>query len=176
MSDTTTQPTDGDAGGFDVDETELYAEALEDADLLKPTVAEIRQLLAEALASEDEGRARRLQELLDFREAEGNSRFRYDLMDLAQYVVSRIPMKRSDMKHSTGMQAVVVTEEELRWIEHVGDGSLSFVDTSGAVIDIKSEQIGEGQSFILLPKHMGEKIGEPYVEEKQHNNAVWQVY
>lgn len=67
------------------------------------------------------------------------------------------PLTRSQLAHSTGEQAVVLTSAECGIL-----GRLSFIDCYGRRHDLDLRAaVSEGATFILFPEDLGETEGKP---------------
>lgn len=104
----------------------------------------VRDAVSDALSPEHERRM----ELSRRRESKELSPFDFDLNFIFQLNEAGQPLARRDLTHQTGTQAVVLTREDLETL-----GGFTYVDRSGALIDVESESVPH--ELILFPEDVG---------------------
>ncbi len=95
-------------------------------------------------------REEKLRMLSDWREAEGNSSFDFDLNYIFQLNQAELPLTQKDMLHETGKQALVLTRDDLDILDR-----LVFINVSGEMVVIKPENVDPNDVFILYPDEVG---------------------
>lgn len=102
-----------------------------------------------------------LRELARRREAKEISPYDFDLLFLSQCNKLAclgkipIPLKRRDLDHKTGIQAVVLTRDDMEVL-----GFLDFIHSSGERMLIEPESLSEGDVLILYPEDLDNVEGQ----------------
>ena len=117
-------------------------------DELKSTKDNVGDALDPVLARKKQ----KLQGLSDWREAEENSSFDFDLNWIFQLNQAELPLTRKDMLHETGNQALVLTRSDLETL-----GCLDFIHVSGERMLIEPESLDPKDVFILYPHEVGDE-------------------
>lgn len=112
-------------------------------------IARTRGVVASLVQREKNELARR-------REAKEISQFDFDLNFIFSLNETGFPLKRKDLEHKTGIQAVVINREELETL-----GCLDFITASGERMLIEPESLREGDVLILYPEDLGDEEGKP---------------
>ena len=86
----------------------------------------------------------------------------YDANEIAKHAKHGVPIRRSDLAHSTGEQPVVMAFEEFEVIRDdlADDGremQLFYIDRSGRKVAVTENSFSEGGAFVLFPDEVGEK-------------------
>ena len=101
-----------------------------------------------------------LHQLSDWREAEGNSPYDFDLNFIYQLYRAGRPLTRTDMLHQTGNQALVITLENYLVLQKCCCGFLYYIDASGERKLIKLGFKNPDDVFILYPDEVGNEETE----------------
>lgn len=92
-----------------------------------------------------------LRELSRRREAKELSSHDFDLNFIFQLNQIGAPLTRRDLDHTTGIQAVVVTRDDLEAL-----GGLDFIHYSGERRLIDPESLQKGSVLVLYPEDLGD--------------------
>lgn len=97
--------------------------------------------------------------------AERISPFDYETNEIAKHAKHGVPIRRRDLRHSTGIQAVVLAYEEFEAIrddleDQEMEMRLAYIDRSGQRVAITEDSFSEGGVFVLLPDAVGEEEGK----------------
>lgn len=107
-----------------------------------------------------------LQRLKQLRESKEISPHDFDLNELLQHAKHGEPLRRRDLAHSTGEQALVLSSAELDvlWDELCDCGMeaapIEYIDRSGKRVAV-TEELFSGNVFVLLPEDLGDEEGKP---------------
>lgn len=95
--------------------------------------------------------------LAERRESGELSRYDFDLNWIFQLVEYGVPLTRKALHHQTGVQAVVLTPEDLETL-----GDFAYVSADGKIVTIHVGSIPEGDVLILYPEDLGEEDQRPF--------------
>lgn len=115
----------------------------------------MKSLDTQELGGGESPKEKKLRGLSDRREANEISPYDFDLNFVFQLNQIDAPLTRRDLNHETGVQAVVLTREDLEAL-----GCLDFIHSSGERMLIEPESLREGDVLILYPEDLGNTEGE----------------
>ena len=95
---------------------------------------------------------RMLRELARRRETKEISPYDFDLNFLFQLNQADAPLTRRDLRHETGLQAVVLTRDYMEALS-----CLDFIHSSGERMLIEPKSLPEGSVLVLFPEDLGDE-------------------
>ncbi len=113
---------------------------------IERTVQEVRSALEGCTTP-----AQRLQKLSERREKGELSPFDFDLNWVYRLVEGGFPLTRKHLNHQTGVQAVVLTADDLDVL-----GDVTYVSADGRTLTIAVGSIPPGGVWILYPEDLGD--------------------
>lgn len=113
---------------------------------VQDTVKKIREVLSIPLVDARSSEQKKRWELSEYREKGTLSPYDFDLNYLFELSKERLPLAKSDLRHETGLQAVVLTRDDMEIL-----GGLEFIHSSGEAMFIEPESVRQGDILVLYP-------------------------